>query len=92
MTDTPVTQRCNYTNIRPTLKQGSSGDAVKQAQCFLNFSLTGDDLLVDGDFGPVTDAATRRFQKCADITVDGVIGAQTWSFLTFWANSSGFAC
>ncbi|MFJ1705245.1 peptidoglycan-binding protein [Kitasatospora sp. NPDC088346] len=92
MTDSSVTQRCNFTIARPTLEQGSSGDAVKQAQCLLNFSLTGDGLALDGVFGPVTDAATRRFQKCADITVDGVIGSQTWSFLTFWANSEGFAC
>ncbi|MGW6913859.1 peptidoglycan-binding domain-containing protein [Kitasatospora sp. NPDC054939] len=92
MTDDAVTQRCNFTDARPTLKQGSSGVAVKQAQCFLNFSLTGEGLSLDGEFGPVTDAATRRFQKCANITVDGVIGSQTWSFLTFWANSSGFAC
>ncbi|MER7754591.1 peptidoglycan-binding domain-containing protein [Kitasatospora sp. NPDC097643] len=91
MPDTP-TQRCNFTNARPTLKEGSSGDAVKQAQCYLNSSLTGTALLVDGQFGPITDAATRRFQQCAGIIVDGVIGAQTWSFLTFWSNSPGFVC
>ncbi|WP_380285601.1 peptidoglycan-binding protein [Kitasatospora purpeofusca] len=92
MTDNQPTQRCNFTDARPTLKQGSSGEAVKQAQCYLGSSLTGEAILVDGDFGPVTDAATRRFQKCANITVDGVIGAQTWSFLTFWSNSTGFVC
>ncbi|WP_371494750.1 peptidoglycan-binding protein [Kitasatospora sp. NBC_00374] len=92
MTDDALTQRCNYTTARPTLKLGSKGDAVKQAQCFLNFSLIGDALAEDGEFGPVTDAATRRFQKCAEITLDGIIGAQTWSFLTFWANSTGFVC
>ncbi|MFF8773746.1 peptidoglycan-binding protein [Kitasatospora sp. NPDC015120] len=92
MTTTPPTQACNFTTARPTVKKGSSGDAVKQAQCYLNASLTGEALLVDGVFGPVTDAATRRFQSCAKITVDGVIGAQTWSFLTFFANSPGFAC
>ncbi|MER7704966.1 peptidoglycan-binding protein [Kitasatospora sp. NPDC097605] len=92
MTDTQPTQRCNFTNARPTLKQGSSGDTVKQAQCYLNSSLTGEPLVVDGVFGPVTDAATRRFQVCAKITVDGIIGPQTWSFLTFFSNSPGFAC
>ncbi|MFE7563020.1 peptidoglycan-binding protein [Kitasatospora sp. NPDC057500] len=92
MTETTPTQICNFTNARPTLKQGSSGEAVKQAQCYLNASLTGENLLVDGEFGPITDAATRRFQVCAKITVDGIIGAQTWSFLTFFANSPGFAC
>ncbi|MER6746723.1 peptidoglycan-binding domain-containing protein [Streptomyces sp. PDY-4] len=32
---------------------------------------------------PVTQSATRDFQRCAGIVVDGRIGAQTWSFLSF---------
>ncbi|MGX1887195.1 peptidoglycan-binding domain-containing protein [Streptomyces sp. NPDC055287] len=44
----------------------------------------------DDSFGTVTEAATKRFQKSAAITVDGIVGAQTWSFLTFWANSPDF--
>ncbi|GAA3572369.1 hypothetical protein GCM10022295_62620 [Streptomyces osmaniensis] len=87
-----ASQVCNHTKSRPSVKRGSSGVAVKQAQCYLNNSMTGKDLVQDGVFGPVTDAATRRFQGCADITVDGIIGAQTWSHLTFWANSSDFVC
>jgi peptidoglycan hydrolase-like protein with peptidoglycan-binding domain len=83
---------CNFTISRPTLKLGSSGPAVRQAQCYLNHSLTGPDLTLDGVFGPVTDAATKRFQACAGIVRDGVVGAQTWSFLVFWANSTAFAC
>lgn len=92
MTETLRQQPCTHTNKRPTLKRGSTGAAVRQAQCYLNFSLTGKDLVEDGSFGPVTEAATRRFQQCADIVVDGVIGAQTWSFLTFWANSPDHVC
>ncbi|WP_159056243.1 peptidoglycan-binding domain-containing protein [Streptomyces sp. DSM 15324] len=83
---------CNFTKTRPILKLGSSGSAVRQAQCYLNHSLTGRDLAVDGQFGPVTQQATLRFQRCAGIGVDGVIGAQTWSFLVFWANSPKFVC
>ncbi|MFC8920654.1 MULTISPECIES: peptidoglycan-binding domain-containing protein [unclassified Streptomyces] len=83
---------CNHTNARPTIKIGSSGVGVQQAQCYLNNSLTGEGLVVDGIFGPLTDAAVRRFQGCADITVDGLCGAQTWSHLTFWANSPDFVC
>ncbi|MEU1177256.1 peptidoglycan-binding domain-containing protein [Streptomyces sp. NPDC005820] len=83
---------CNFTMSRPTLKLGSSGSAVRQAQCYLNHSLTGRDLAVDGQFGPVTQQATLRFQRCAGIVADGVVGAQTWSFLVFWGNSTGFVC
>ncbi|WP_328928820.1 peptidoglycan-binding protein [Streptomyces sp. NBC_00190] len=83
---------CNYTIRRPTLKIGSSGRAVQQAQCYLNRAMSGADLAEDGNFGPVTNAATRRFQACAGITVDGLIGAQTWSSLVFWANGPDFVC
>lgn len=77
---------CNYTKSRPTLHQGSSGRAVQQAQCYLNQAI-GAGLDEDGDFGRLTESATKDFQQCADIVVDGRIGAQTWSFLSFWANS-----
>ncbi|WP_439678557.1 peptidoglycan-binding domain-containing protein [Embleya sp. MST-111070] len=87
-----ITQPCNFTDTRPTIKRGATGDAVKQEQCYLNNSLTGTKLLEDGIFGPVTEAATRRFQTCAKITIDGICGPQTWSFLTFWANSADFVC
>ncbi|MGW4874629.1 peptidoglycan-binding domain-containing protein [Streptomyces chartreusis] len=77
---------CNYTDSRPGLRLGSSGEAVQQAQCYLNQAI-GSDLDEDGDFGRVTQSAVRDFQRCADIVVDGRIGAQTWSFLSFWANA-----
>jgi peptidoglycan hydrolase-like protein with peptidoglycan-binding domain len=41
----------------------------------------------DGRFGNQTRNAVRTFQQCADIAVDGRVGAQTWSFLSFWANA-----
>jgi len=77
---------CNYTDSRPSLRLGSSGAAVQQAQCYLNQAMDAG-LDEDGDFGPVTQSATEDFQQCADIVVDGRIGAQTWSFLSFWANA-----
>ncbi|GGP00365.1 hypothetical protein GCM10012280_68970 [Wenjunlia tyrosinilytica] len=83
---------CNYTSSRPTIRRGSSGAAVQQAQCYLNLSMTGVSMPEDGDFGPVTEAATRRFQRCAGITVDGLIGPQTWSYLIYWADSSTYLC
>jgi hypothetical protein len=33
------------------------------------------------------EATTKRFQSCAGIVVDSLIGAQTWSYLTYWASS-----
>ncbi|MGY6023787.1 peptidoglycan-binding domain-containing protein [Streptomyces spinosirectus] len=76
---------CNFTNRRPTLERGSQGRAVRQAQCYLRKAI-GAHLAVDGNFGRATRNTTRFFQQCAEIAVDGRIGAQTWSFLSFWAN------
>ncbi|MEU4490557.1 peptidoglycan-binding domain-containing protein [Streptomyces purpurascens] len=77
---------CDYTNRRPGLSLGSSGSAVQQAQCYLNHAI-GARLDEDGDFGRVTQSVTEDFQRCAGIVVDGRIGSQTWSFLSFWANA-----
>ncbi|MGV9398611.1 peptidoglycan-binding domain-containing protein [Streptomyces sp. NPDC003668] len=34
-------------------------------------------LVVDGQFGPVTDGRVREFQQRVDIAVDGIVGPQT---------------
>jgi len=68
---------------------------VVLAQCLLNLnsmSLLGHPLALDGDFGPLTDSATRSFQRCVHIQVDGVIGPQTWNNLIYWANKWQYHC
>lgn len=84
---------CYYTIRRPSLHRGSSGRAVAQLQCYLNQAVDAG-IDEDGSFGGVTQSSVRDFQQCADITVDGRVGSQTWSFLAFWANSpdAPFSC
>jgi peptidoglycan hydrolase-like protein with peptidoglycan-binding domain len=85
------TDVCNFTTARPTLSQGSSGTAVKQLQCYLNFSLDDDPLAVDGSFGSLTEAAVLEFQRCNRKTPDGIVGSQTWGALKTVANGPSFA-
>jgi hypothetical protein len=62
-----------------TLRQGSSGSAVRQVQEFLRrvFPSYAGRLVVDGDFGPATAAAVREFQRRTGLDDDGVIGPAT---------------
>ena len=57
---------------RPTLRFGSVGPVVQEWQRLLKIT-------VDGDFGPATRSATRRFQASKGLTDDGIVGPQTWN-------------
>ncbi|MGK7926083.1 MAG: peptidoglycan-binding protein [Spirulina sp.] len=54
-----------------SLKQGSTGAAVRQVQQKLGL------LTVDGIFGAKTEAAVKAFQTKRGLTVDGIVGPQT---------------
>ena len=53
------------------IKKGSTGKAVKLWQIIVGVE-------VDGEFGPVTDVATRAFQEKRKLEVDGIVGPITW--------------
>jgi peptidoglycan hydrolase-like protein with peptidoglycan-binding domain len=59
-----------------TVRRGDTGDYVKAAQNELDRH--GKSLDVDGIFGALTDAATREYQKSAGLSVDGIVGPNTW--------------
>ncbi|MGH3929051.1 MAG: peptidoglycan-binding domain-containing protein, partial [Pseudonocardiaceae bacterium] len=62
---------------RPTIRLGSRGDAVTEAQRLL--TAQGDSVgPIDGIFGRRTEFATMAFQKRSGLTADGIIGAHTW--------------
>lgn len=65
--------------VGTVLRLGAQGGSVKIAQVGLN--IKGAAIIVDGIFGPATDAATRAVQAAAGIAVDGVIGPDTWRVL-----------
>jgi peptidoglycan hydrolase-like protein with peptidoglycan-binding domain len=68
-----------WTALFVSVKQGDQGDAVSAAQTLL--AAQGQDIAVDGDFGDQTDGAVRAFQKAKGLTVDGIVGSQTWTAL-----------
>ena len=62
-----------------TLAVGSRGPAVVNLQRLL--TMHGIAVATDGVFGPLTEAAVRRFQASAGLVVDGIVGAHTWAAL-----------
>jgi peptidoglycan hydrolase-like protein with peptidoglycan-binding domain len=75
---------CGYDDrvTPPTIRQGSSGNTVREAQCLLVFwGYSVGPSGIDGDFGSYTYAATRAFQRDCRIGVDGIIGPVTWNRL-----------
>ncbi|MBV9324251.1 MAG: peptidoglycan-binding protein, partial [Chloroflexi bacterium] len=59
--------------------RGAKGDVVVWAQEHL--LKAGYSIPVDGDFGPSTTTATAAFQLAHHLSVDGIVGPQTWSVL-----------
>jgi peptidoglycan hydrolase-like protein with peptidoglycan-binding domain len=64
----------------PVLRIGSTGLPVRRAQkrmSLVGFEVGG----VDGRYGPKTEAAVKKVQQQFNITVDGVVGPQTWAVI-----------
>lgn len=58
----------------PLLKRGSKGEFVRELQGLLKIE-------VDGDFGPKTLAAVKKFQRDNKLVADGIVGAYSWRAL-----------
>ena len=63
------------------LRPGMRGDEVAEAQRLLNESELCCGLVVDGIFGPKTEAAVLSFQVRRGLYDDGIIGSRTWAEL-----------
>lgn len=64
----------------PTVGRGDDGWAVKMAQRRLEHH-GFDPGPIDGDFGPNTEKAVKRFQRSRDLDPDGIVGPLTWKAL-----------
>lgn len=56
------------------LKKSSRGAEVKHLQASLH-------LMADGIFGSLTEEAVMEFQRNNGLTVDGIVGPQTWGLI-----------
>jgi zinc D-Ala-D-Ala carboxypeptidase len=75
-----------------TMQQGSSGADVKELQIrvagWAADSASQTYVAVDGQYGPGTAAAVKRFQKAYGLTADGVAGATTHAKLNALEDSA----
>lgn len=64
------------------LKNGSKGDQVKALQLLLiGNGISCGRWKADGSFGSATETAVKAYQKKKKLTVDGIVGTNTWNKL-----------
>jgi len=83
----PQPQPADGIPTMPEISQGAAGTAVRLLQGILvaryfhigNTGAAGDG--IDGDFGPLVNAAVRTYQGQQHLQVDGIVGPVTWRAL-----------
>jgi peptidoglycan hydrolase-like protein with peptidoglycan-binding domain len=89
-----VVGRVTWINIdeadqsEPVLRVGSTGLPVRRLQSRMSavgFNTAG----VDGRFGAKTEAAVKTLQQQSGLSVDGVVGGQTWQVVDALENEGG---
>lgn len=83
----PGSPTCTVNSDHVTVKKGNNGNSVREVQCWLNRQ-AGAGLTVDGKFGSATDTAVRNWQRSHGLSVDGVVGPNTWRSLFNAGNSA----
>ncbi len=68
----PLTPPDDTAPVRRTLRQGSTGDDVRQVQRIVGVT-------VDGSYGPLTAAAVAGWQRARGLVGDGVWGPVSWT-------------
>jgi peptidoglycan hydrolase-like protein with peptidoglycan-binding domain len=66
-------QPVSLTVKRTTIKEGSTGDNVKEWQRIVG------GIAIDGKFGTTTTAATKKWQTNHGLKADGIVGPLTWN-------------
>lgn len=67
-----------------TLKNGSTGEDVKQLQSYLiQLGYDCGSWGNDGDFGDATEIAVKEFQTDHNLEIDGIVGSKTYDAINF---------
>jgi GH24 family phage-related lysozyme (muramidase)/peptidoglycan hydrolase-like protein with peptidoglycan-binding domain len=72
---TATTVAKKETHDMDTLRKGDEGQQVRALQKILG------GLDVDGEFGPLTQAAVEAYQRQYKLEIDGIVGPKTWGVL-----------
>lgn len=68
--------------VARTLQMGSDGELVIALQRTLNERMKGSPAIgTDGDFGPETEGAVKKFQKQEGLKESGIVDSDTWKAL-----------
>ncbi|MEU9022352.1 glycoside hydrolase domain-containing protein [Actinomadura sp. NPDC048394] len=70
----------NLVHSLPIVSPGATGEDVQSVQGLL-VARSHSEVVVDGRFGDVTEAAVKAVQKWGGVTADGIVGPQTWPVL-----------
>lgn len=76
-----VAAGCPEAQRHPEISRGTTGTAVKHAQCLLREGAGYINVKVDGIFGNITETATKDAQGRCGEKIDGIIGPDTWGCL-----------
>jgi serine-type D-Ala-D-Ala carboxypeptidase (penicillin-binding protein 5/6) len=69
-------------HVAQTLQSGANGDLVQALQRTLNARIKpAPGIGADGDFGPETEGAVKKFQRQEHLEESGVVDANTWKAL-----------
>jgi hypothetical protein len=67
-----------------TLRKGTSGDAVRYLQGVIA-NRAGGSIVVDGKFGPQTEARVKDCQRLLGVKTTGIVSKQVWTFIDMLA-------
>jgi len=73
-------------SVCPMLRIGSTGVDVSHLQALLDSNQAN--LVIDGYFGPVTEAAVKAFQASKGLSATGIVDLATWRALGIRCNAS----